>query len=88
MKVGKLRIELAKILTETTGFEYPPEGIRQSNSTVGARSRSWSDPHYFIAIPKRYGAVLASTYTMKEIINAHTEGRKIEIDRLDCIEID
>jgi hypothetical protein len=84
--VGQKRIELAKILTDLTGFEYKPENIKQANGTVGNRSKTWHDAFYWSAMSTATGAVIASRYTMTEIINAKQQGREVYI-RLDelCI---
>lgn len=85
MKIGILRIQLAKILTEITGNDYLPEGIRQTNVTLSGKC--WSDPYYFIARPPKHGMYLASSYTMREIIDAYNKGDKIAISNYDEITI-
>lgn len=79
MKIGKKRRQLSKILSNLSGISYPPEKIRQANCTVGARSRSWMDAFYWLALPDKVGAVLASRCTMSEIIEAHKTGQRVEI---------
>jgi hypothetical protein len=72
MKVGKIRIELAKILTEITELPYSPDSISQANRSQDERSRVNIDPYYWRAKPaSKYGAILFSTYTMRAIVEAY-----------------
>jgi len=79
MKIGAKRIALAKILSDLTGLDYPASGLSQANRSQDKRKRVNYDAWYWNAQPKNEGAVLSSTYTMGQIIEAYNAGKTIAI---------
>ncbi len=82
MRVGQIRVELARVLTEITGVCYPPAGIEQTNRSLDKRKRVNYDAYYWNAAPSGTGAVLSSKFTMKQVVEAYKlDKNAVEVSR-------